>query len=139
MADRSVSTALKYGELTGEIINAFYAVYNQLGYGFLERVYENALAHELRERGHHVIQQAPIKVRYDNVIVDEYFADMLVDGNVIVELKTAERISDAHAAQLLNYLKATALEVGLLLNFGPKPEFRRKIFTQSKTNSRKSV
>ncbi len=139
MADRNVSTALKYGELTGEIINAFYAVYNQLGYGFLESVYENALAHELRKRGHRVIQQAPIKVRYDNVIVGEYFADMLVDGNVIVELKTAERISDAYAAQLLNYLKATALEVGLLLNFGPKPEFRRKVFTQSKTYPRKSV
>ena len=134
-----MSTSLKYGELTGKIINAFYAVYNQLGYGFLENVYENALAHELRKRGHRVIQQAPIKVRYDNVVVGEYFADLLVDGSVIVELKSAERISDAHVAQLLNYLKATELEVGLLLNFGPKPEFRRKIFTQSKKNPRKSA
>ena len=134
-----MSVSLKYGELTGEIINAFYAVYNQLGYGFLETVYENALAHELRKRGHRVSQQAPITVRYDNIVVGEYFADILVDGKVIVELKRAERINDAHVAQLINYLKATELEVGLLLNFGPKPEFRRKIFTQSKRNPRKSV
>ena len=124
--------SLKYGELTSDILNAFYAVYNSLGYGFLETVYENALAHELRKRGHRVEQQAPITVRYDNIVVGQYFADILVDRKVVLELKTAERISDAHVAQLVNYLKATELEVGLLLNFGPKPEFRRKIFTQSR-------
>ncbi len=122
---------LKYGELTGEIINAFYCVYNQLGYGFLETVYENALAHELRKRGHRIVQQAPIDVFYDDVRVGKYFADILVDDKVILELKTTERIIDAHIAQLLNYLKATQLEIGLLLNFGPKPEFRRKIFSPS--------
>ena len=127
-----MTQSLKYGELTGKIINAFYTVYNQLGYGFLESVYENALAHELRKRGHRVRQQVPITVRYDDIVVGEYFADILVDGKVIIELKRAERINDAHVAQLLNYLKATELEVGLLFNFGPKPEFRRKIFTQSK-------
>ncbi|HHB91453.1 MAG TPA: GxxExxY protein [Anaerolineae bacterium] len=127
-----MSATLKYGELTGEILNAFFTVYNRLGFGFLERVYENALAYELRKRGYRVTQQAPITVRYDAIVVGEYFADILVDGKVIVELKTAERISEAHVAQLVNYLKATGIEVGLLLNFGPKPEFRRKVFTPSK-------
>ncbi len=130
-----MSSSLKYGELTGEILNAFYTVYNRLGFGFLERVYENALAYELRKRGLRVTQQAPITVRYDAIVVGEYFTDILVDGKVIVELKTAERISEAHVAQLVNYLKATGIEVGLLLNFGPKPEFRRKIFTQSKKSA----
>ena len=130
--NRRRTSTLKYGELTGKILNAFYDVYNHLGYGFLESVYENALAHELRKRGHRVIQQAPINVQYDDIVVGKYFADMLVDNKVVIELKIAERISDAHVAQLINYLKATELEVGLLLNFGPKPEFRRKVFTQSK-------
>ncbi len=130
-----MSSSLKYGELTSDIINAFYTVYNRLGFGFLERVYENALAYELRKRGHRVTQQAPITVRYDAIVVGEYFADILVDGKVIVELKVAERINEAHVAQLVNYLKATEIEVGLLLNFGSKPEFRRKIFTQPKKSA----
>ena len=127
------SPNLKYGELTSDILNAFYDVYNKLGYGFLETVYENALAPELRKRGHVVEQQASIVVRYDTVVVGKYFADMLVDQKVILELKTVDRISDGHVAQLINYLKATELDVGLLLNFGPKPEFRRKIFTKRKS------
>jgi len=134
-----MSNSLIHGELTGKIIKAFYDVYNQLGYGFLENVYENALVHELRKRGHSVTQQAPISVRYDTIIVGEYFADMLVDGTVIIELKRADRINKAHVAQLLNYLKATDMEVGLVLNFGPKPEFRRKVFTQAKKNQRRSA
>ena len=123
-------------ELTGKILNAFFHVYNQLGYGFLERVYENALAHELRKRGHTVTQQMSIAVYYDGVQVGEYFADLLVDRLVIVELKAAESISKQHQTQLMNYLKATQIEVGLLLNFGPKPEFRRLIASNRVQRSR---
>jgi len=124
-------------EITSVIINAFYLVYNTLGYGFLEKVYENALLHELRKRGLQVEQQVPIKVIFDGVIVGEYFADLFVEGKVIVELKAATAISDAHKAQLINYLKATGIEVGLILNFGPKATFKREIFT--KTYSKKSA
>ncbi len=123
-------------ELTSKILNAFFHVYNQLGYGFLEKVYENALAHELRKRGHTVTQQMSIAVYYDGVQVGEYFADLLVDRLVIVELKAAESISKQHQTQLMNYLKATQIEVGLLLNFGPKPEFRRLVASNRIQRSR---
>lgn len=122
---------LLHDELTSRIINVFYSVYNTLGYGFLEKVYENALLHELRKRGLHVEQQKPIKVTFDGVVVGEYFADLLVEGKVLLELKTAATISDAHKAQLINYLKATGVEVGLILNFGPKATFKREIFTKT--------
>lgn len=115
--------------ITQTIIGDFYKVYNVLGYGFLEKVYENALAYELTQSGLVVRQQWPIKVYYARQLVGEYIADMLVAERVIVELKAAESLSRAHEAQLLNYLKATEIEVGLLLNFGPKPEFIRKIYT----------
>ncbi|GIK56128.1 MAG: GxxExxY protein [Chloroflexi bacterium] len=118
--------------LTGQILQAFYLVYNTLGYGFLEKVYENALLHELRSSGLEVFPQHPIKVHYAGVIVGEYFADLLVGGLVIVELKVAESISQAHISQLDNYLRATAVEVGLLLNFGPEPDFKRRILTNNK-------
>ena len=111
------------------MINSFYTVYNTLGYGFLEKVYENALIHELKKRGLRVQQQMPIHVYYDGELVGEYFADLLVEDKVILELKAAEDIAAQHKAQLLNYLKATEIEVGLLLNFGPEPKFARKIFT----------
>ena len=116
-------------EITSDIIAAFYTVYNALGYGFLEKVYENALAIELSKRGHTVKQQIPVQVFYVGRAVGEYFVDMLIDDKVIVELKAAEEIAKGHEAQLINYLKATKIQVGLLLNFGPKPEFKRKIFT----------
>ena len=119
--------AFKHSVLTSAIIGAFYDVYNELGYGFLEKVYENALVHELRKRGYHVQQQAPIDVTYDGLLVGQYFADLLVNEVVILELKAAKAIAEEHEAQLLNYLKATEIEVGLLLNFGPKPEVKRKI------------
>ena len=115
-------------EITSDIINAFYHVYNTLGYGFLEKVYENALAKELAKRGHSVKQQIPIQVFYEGETVGEYFADILVDNKIILELKAAEEIIKAHEDQLVNYLKATDIEVGLLLNFGPKPEISRKVF-----------
>ncbi len=122
---------LLHADLTEVILKAFYTVYNTLGYGFLEKVYENALLLELRRQGLRVHQQVPIKVYYAGQVVGEYFADLLVENRVIVELKAAEALSPAHEAQLLNYLKATGISVGLVLNFGPRPEFRRKVFTNA--------
>ena len=118
----------KHSGLTDAIIGAFYTVYNCLGRGFLEKVYENALAHELRQRGLSLTQQAPTRVCYDGAIVGEYYADLLVEDAVIVELKACETLSADHEAQFLNYLRATDIDVGLLLNFGPKPQVRRKIY-----------
>ena len=121
--------ALKHADVTDKILHAFFKkVYPKLGYGFLERVYENALALELRRVGLQVEQQARIEVYYDGVVLGEYFADLLVDGAVIVELKAIQRLGPEEEAQLLNYLRATPYEVGLLLNFGPRPDFRRKVF-----------
>ncbi|HEY6171948.1 MAG TPA: GxxExxY protein [Candidatus Kapabacteria bacterium] len=119
---------LKLSHITDKILRAYYTVYNQLGYGFLEKVYENALIIELRKEGLFVERQKPISVYYDNIIVGEYYADLVVDNSVIIELKAAEGLIPEHEAQLLNYLKATKIEVGLLLNFGPKAQFRRKVF-----------
>jgi len=115
-------------DLTSKVINAFYKVYNSLGYGFLVKVYENAMRIELVKMGIPVQQQKNIKVFYESEMVGEYFADLLINELVIVELKAAENICEEHEAQLINYLKATDIEVGLLLNFGKTPEVRRKIF-----------
>ncbi len=101
---------------------------NTLGHGFLEKVYENAMAIELRKMGFKVNKQKNIKVYYESEEVGDYFADLLIDDLIIVELKAAEGICENHEAQLTNYLKATTIELGLLLNFGKKPEFKRKIF-----------
>ena len=122
----------KHKELTEAIINIFYKVYNTLGYGFLEKVYENAMMIELLKRNIPAISQSPIKVFYEDEIVGEYFADILVDEKVIVEIKASKTLIHDNEAQLLNYLKATDKEVGLLLNFGPKPEIRRKAFENSR-------
>lgn len=105
-------------ETTERIIGCAIAVSNALGVGFLEKVYENALPHELRKAGLHVKQQEPIKVRYDEVVVGDYAADLLVEDCAIVELKVAKGIDAIHEAQVLNYLKATGVRVGLILNFG---------------------
>ena len=118
----------KYKELTERIINIFYRVYNELGYGFLERVYENAMMIEFKREGILAVSQSPIKVFYEGEVIGEYYADLLVDNKVIVEIKAAKRLAEENEAQLLNYLKATDIEVGLLLNFGPKPEVKRKAF-----------
>ena len=118
-----------YKELTAEIIKRFYVVYNVLGYGFLEKVYEKALKYELEKTGLQVDRQKPINVYYESELVGEYFADLLVDNKVIIELKASETLCENHELQLINYLKATEIEVGLLLNFGKKPEVRRKVFT----------
>jgi len=118
----------KYKELTEKIIKIFYKVYNELGYGFLEKVYENAMMIEFKKEGIPAVSQSAIKVYYEDEIVGEYFADILVDDKIIVEIKAARNLALEHEAQLLNYLKATSIEVGLLLNFGPKPEIKRKAF-----------
>src|SRR5262245_19903444 len=117
------------------VLKAFYKVYNTLGYGFLEKVYESALAIELRQMGLRVDRQVPLKVYYGQQVVGEYFADLVVENKVIVELKATETIVQANVNQLQNYLKATEIEVGMLLNFGYKPEFKRKVFS----NSRKAL
>jgi GxxExxY protein len=123
---------LKHSEITGQIIKSFFSVYNTLGHGFLEKVYENALVMELRGAGLMVEQQRPINVLYKGSVVGDYFADLLVSDVVIVELKTADKIVSSHEAQLLNYLRATEIEVGLLLNFGRRPEYKRKLYTKEK-------
>ncbi len=123
---------LRHRDLTDKIINLFYRVYNTLGYGFLEKNYQKALMIEFRRSGITASSQAPIKVYYANEVIGEYFADIVVEDKVIVEIKAAKALIRDNEAQLLNYLKATNMEVGLLLNFGPKPEIRRKIFDNNK-------
>ena len=119
---------LLHGELTNEILNAFYHVYNTLGYGFLEHVYERSLKLTLEKRRMKAPDQVPIAVFFEGHQVGECFADLVVDGLIIVELKAAESICPAHEAQLINYLRAIPMEVGLLINFSHKPEFKRKVF-----------
>ena len=121
-----------YEELTNRIICSFYNVYNVLGYGFLEKVYENALALELQKSDMQVGQQEGVKVFYRGEQVGDYYADMIVNGLVILELKSADALRSEHFSQLTNYLKATDKEVGLLLNFGKKPEFKRILLTNDK-------
>jgi len=121
-----------HGDITELIIKAFNKVYNTLGYGFLEKVYENAMRIELSKMGLNVLQQKNIKVFYEADQVGDYFADLFVNDLIIVELKAAESICEEHEAQLLNYLEATDIEVGLLLNFGKEPKFKRKYFTNNK-------
>ena len=126
---------LLHRDLTDVILKTFYEVYNELGYGFLERVYQNALYIELKNKGLEVVPQKKIKVYYRGNIVGYYYADLIVEDRIILELKAVEYIVEQFENQLLNYLKGTDCEVGLLLNFGKKPEFRRKIFeNKRKTN-----
>jgi GxxExxY protein len=124
--------SLKHSEITDLILKAFYRVYNAFGSGFLEKVYENSLTIESRKLGLQVEQQFPISVFYGASIVGEYFADLLVNDCVIVELKAARALAPEHEAQLIHYLRATQYEVGLLLNFGTKPKFRRRILDKDR-------
>ena len=119
---------MKYSDMTEQILKAFYKVYNTLGYGFLEKVYENALFIELCSLGFIAKKQSEIAVFYAGKRVGEYYADLIVNDVIIVEVKAIECLLPEHEAQLLNYLKATNIEVGLLLNFGRKPEIKRKVF-----------
>ncbi len=119
----------KHSDLTDKIIKAFYKVYNTLGYGFLEKVYENAMSVELNKEGLQHSRQHPINVFYDDEQVGSYYADIIVEDKVIIELKAAEGLCEEHEAQLTNYLRATEIEVGLLLNFGKEPQLKRKVFS----------
>ena len=125
----------KHSELTEKIIKVFYKVYNTLGYGFLEKVYEKALLLELKNLDLQALSQEPIKVLYNGIIIGEYFADVLVEDKVILEIRAVKTLTEEHEAQLLNYLKATSIEVGLLRNFGPTPEIGRKAFDNDRKKS----
>ncbi len=125
----------QHAELTQGIIGTFYEVYNELGYGFLESVYENSLGIALRAKGYEIHQQIAVPVSFRGQLVGDFHADLLVNKFVLLELKSCRSIDKAHMAQLLNYLKATEIEVGLLLNFAPRPEFKRVVFG----NDRKAI
>jgi GxxExxY protein len=120
---------LQHEAITDLIIKAFYNVHNTLGYGFLEKVYENAMMIELKKLGLKAQKQIPINVFYDEELVGDYFADIVVENKIIIELKSAESLREEHECQLINYLKATEIEIELLFNFGKKPQFKRKIFS----------
>jgi GxxExxY protein len=130
-----VTDKLLYRELTQEIIGAFYTVYNEFGYGFLESVYKNALVIELQVRNLKVRREVPMELQYLGVPVGQYRVDMLVGESVVVECKSTAHLSDADNRQLLNYLRSSKLSVGLLLHFGPKPEHRRFVWTGKTFNS----
>ncbi|HOO76658.1 MAG TPA: GxxExxY protein [bacterium] len=115
-----------YSETTEKIIQAAYRVHKTLGFGFLEKVYENALAVELGNTGMMVEQQKPLAVYYEGNIVGDFVIDMLVDGKIVVEIKAVKKLIDVHEIQLLNYLKGCRLEVGLLINFGTSVQTKRK-------------
>lgn len=132
-----METKLKHSDITERIIAAFYIVYNTLGYGFLEKVYRNAMTIELRKMGMEVIMEAPISVFYGGEMIGEYYADLLVAGKVIVELKAVKEFASEHEAQLLNYLKSTSYEVGLLLNFGPTAQKKRLAYDNSRKGTMK--
>ena len=119
----------KHADITGIIIKAFYNVYNKLGYGFLEKIYENALCIELKKFGMDCKMQCPIDVYYDSEKIGFYIADMIVNNCVIIEVKAAADLCTEHEAQLTNYLRATEIEVGMLLNFGKTASFKRKVFS----------
>src|SRR5215216_2032077 len=123
---------LKHRELTEKIIKVFFEVYNELGHGFLESVYEKALSIALTGGGLSVQRQVPIPVWFRGQKVGDFSADILVNEVVLLELKAVRALDSSHRAQLLNYLRATNIEVGLLLNFGEKPEFKRVIFDNLK-------
>jgi len=118
---------LVHGDLTRDVIGAFYSVYNSLGYGFVESVYSRALPHALAARRRRSEREVPLTVKYMGFVVGDYRADLVVEGKVIVEIKAADKIVPVHEMQLVNYLRATNIPVGLVLNFGPRPTFRRML------------
>jgi GxxExxY protein len=122
----------KHSELTSKILSAFFQIHKEMGFGFSEKVYESALEVLLQEIGLIPARQKEILVYYHGRVVGEYKADMIVNGVVLLEIKSVEKLMDAHDAQLLNYLKSTELEVGLLLNFDRQAEFHRKIYDNSR-------
>jgi len=125
----------KYADLSEKIIKIFYQVHNELGFGFSEKVYQKAFAIALLESGFKVGEQIAIKVYYHGQVVGEFFADMVVNGVILLELKSVDTIVDEHEAQLLNYLKATEIEVGYVLNFGKSATFKRKVLDNERKGS----
>ena len=121
---------MKHSQLTGSIIQCAYKVHNTLGFGFLESVYQNALFIEIRKSGLKAEKEKPVKVLYGDQVIGDYMADIMVEDKVILELKSVKDIHPAHEAQLVNYLKATGIEVGLLINFGEHVEVKRRILDQ---------
>ena len=119
---------MKHKELTGKIIECAYKVHNILGFGFLESVYQNALLIQLQKCGLKAEKQRSVKVFYDGQIVGDYIADIIVEGKIVLELKSVKELHPAHEAQLINYLKATGIEVGMLINFSESVEIKRKVF-----------
>jgi GxxExxY protein len=128
LAMHSAPTGLKHSELTDKIIGVFYDVYNELGHGFLESTYTESLMIAFEEAGLSAVREVPVPVWFRRRRVGQYYADLIVGGLVLVELKAARALESAHEAQLLHYLRATEIEVGLLLNFGVRPQFRRLLF-----------
>lgn len=132
-----------HSDITEKIIKSFFNVYNELGYGFLEKVYERAMMIELNDMGLERKRQQAVEVKYKNQNVGDYFPDIIVEGNVIIELKAVKTIIKEHEIQLVNYLKATNIEVGLILNFGPEPKITRRVLTKeykkNHNNQRKSA
>ncbi len=126
---------LKHSDLSEKIIGVFYDVYNELGHGFLESTYAEALVVALKESGLTAAREVPVPVWFHGRKVGQYYADLIVEGVVLLELKAARVLESAHEAQLLHYLRATEVEVGLLLNFGLRPQFRRLLFD----NERKKI
>lgn len=127
-----------HSDITGLILKAFFNVYNKLGYGFLEKVYENSMMIELRKFNLICEKQVPVEVFYGDKNVGQYFADIVVNNCVIIEIKAADNLAEEHEMQLVNYLRATDIEVGMLLNFGREPQYKRKVFTGQFKNLNKS-
>ena len=125
---------MKHQDLTAKIIQCAFKVHNALGFGFLETVYQNALIIELKKANLSAEKEKRIQVHYDDQIVGDYIADIIVEDNVILELKSVKELHDAHSAQLINYLKATGIEVGLLINFGESVQIKRKVYTPSRSD-----
>ena len=132
----AINSNYKHSELTDLIIAVFYDVYNELGFGFLESVYRNSLRLALLDKGLTVEHEVPVTVLFRGQNVGDFRADLVVNGTILLELKTAEQIVAAHESQVLNYLRSTALELGLILNFGPKPQVRRLLLDNSRKHIR---
>jgi len=132
----AIDSKYKHSELTDLIIAVFYEVYNELGFGFLESVYRKSLCLALLQKGVSVEQEVPVTVFFRGQNVGDFRADLVVDRTILLELKTAEQIVAAHESQVLNYLRSTALELGLILNFGPKPQVRRLLLDNSRKHAK---
>lgn len=130
---------LLHREISKPILQVFYDVYNELGYGFLEKVYQNAMYFELKSQGYKVEAQKQIKVYFKDQLVGEFYADLLIEDSIIVELKACEHLINSHVAQLMNYLRSTEIEVGLVLNFGETPDFKRLVYTNNRKLNLKNL